>query len=80
MRKTKVTLTLDSKLVERLDQLIARRYFRNRSQAVESALVDALRRVIRTGLVRESAKLNPKQEKRLADEALVDALDSWPEY
>jgi Arc/MetJ-type ribon-helix-helix transcriptional regulator len=77
---TKVALTLDSELLERLDDLVERRRFRNRSQAVESALADKLQRLARTRLARESAKLNPREEKRLADEGLVDDLESWPEY
>jgi metal-responsive CopG/Arc/MetJ family transcriptional regulator len=80
MPKTKVALTLDAELLERVDELVAKRRFRNRSQAVEAALADKVQRLARTRLARESAKLNPKEEKRLADEGLVDALDSWPEY
>lgn len=41
--KTKVALTIDSDLLERLDELVDRRRFRNRSQAVEAALADKLR-------------------------------------
>ena len=80
MPKTKVALTLDSELVERVDELVAKQRFRNRSQAVEAALADKVRRLARTRLARESAKLNHREEKRLANEGLVDALDSWPEY
>ena len=80
MPKTKVALTLDAELLERVDELVAKQRFRNRSQAIEAALADKLHRLARTRLARESAKLNPKEEKRLADEGLVDALDSWPEY
>ena len=80
MPKTKVALTLDAELLERVDELVAKQRFRNRSQAVEAALADKVKRLARTRLARESTKLNPKEEKRLADEGLVDALDSWPEY
>ena len=80
MPKTKVALTLDTELLERVDELVAKQRFRNRSQAVEAALADKVQRLARTRLARESAKLNPKDEKRLADEGLADALDSWPEY
>jgi len=80
MAKTKVALTLDRDLLERLDELVERRRFRNRSQAVESALADKLQRLARTRLARESAKLNPREEKRLADEGLADDFASWPEY
>jgi len=54
--------------------------FRNRSQAVEAALADKLQRLARTRLARESAKLNPAEEQRLAEESVIDALDAWPEY
>lgn len=80
MPKTKVTLTLDRELLERVDDLVTRRRFRSRSQAVESALADKLERLARTRLAREAAKLNAREEKRLADEGLLDDLASWPEY
>jgi len=80
MPKTKVALTLDRALLEQVDHLVERRRFRNRSQAVEAALADKLRRLARTRLARESAKLNPREEQRLAEEGLADALESWPEY
>jgi metal-responsive CopG/Arc/MetJ family transcriptional regulator len=80
MPKTKVALTLDAELVERVDELVARRRFRSRSQAIESALADKLQRLARTRLARESAKLNVREEKRLADEGLTEDFASWPEY
>jgi metal-responsive CopG/Arc/MetJ family transcriptional regulator len=80
MPKTKVALTLDAELLERVDELVAKQRFRNRSQAVEAALADKVKRLARTRLARESAKLNPRDEKRLAEEGLGDTLDSWPEY
>jgi metal-responsive CopG/Arc/MetJ family transcriptional regulator len=80
MPKTKVALTLESRLIEQVDDLVERKRFRSRSQAVETALADKLHRLARTRLARESAKLNPREEKRLADEGLTDALESWPEY
>jgi metal-responsive CopG/Arc/MetJ family transcriptional regulator len=80
MPKTKVALTLDADLLRQVDELVARQKFRNRSQAVEAALADKLRRLARTRLAREAAKLNPAEGKRVADEGLADALDAWPEY
>lgn len=80
MPKTKVALTLDADLLNQVDELVAKQKFRNRSQAVEAALADKLHRLARTRLAREAAKLNPAEEKRLADEGLTDTLESWPEY
>ena len=80
MPKTKVALTLESSLLDQVDDLVERRRFRNRSQAVETALADKLHRLARTRLAREAAKLNPREEKRLAEEGLADTWESWPEY
>jgi Arc/MetJ-type ribon-helix-helix transcriptional regulator len=80
MAKTKVALTIDARLLEQVDALVARQQFRNRSQAVEAALADKLRRLARTRLARECARLDPSEEKRVADEGLAGALDAWPEY
>ncbi len=80
MPKTKVALTLDSALLQQVDELVDRRRFRNRSQAIEAALADKLRRLARTRLASESAKLDPREEKRLADDGLAEDFKAWPEY
>lgn len=80
MPKTKVALTLDAALLEQVDAMVAKRRFRNRSQAVEAALSDKLHRLARTRLATEAAKLDPVEEKRVADEGVLGALDGWPEY
>lgn len=80
MPKTKVALTLDTVLLQQVDELVDRRRFRNRSQAIEAALADKLRRLARTRLASESAKLDPREEKRLADAGLAEDFKAWPEY
>ena len=71
MPKTKVALTIDAELLDRVDDLVARRWFRNRSQAVEAALAEKLAWLARTRLAEETAKLDPREEQRLADEGLA---------
>jgi Arc/MetJ-type ribon-helix-helix transcriptional regulator len=78
MPKTKVALTIEADLLDRVDDLVARRRFRNRSQAFESALAEKLARLARTRLAEEAAKLDPLEERRMADEGLAN--DKWPEY
>ena len=80
MPKTKVALTLETDLVGRVDELVAQQRFRNRSQAVEAALAEKLQRIARTRLAGECAKLDPKEEKALAEEGLAGSLETWPEY
>jgi metal-responsive CopG/Arc/MetJ family transcriptional regulator len=80
MAMTKVAISLDSDLLERLDRLVAERVFPNRSRAVQQAVRDQLERFSRTRLARECAKLDPRAERTLADEGLAGDLDEWPEY
>jgi metal-responsive CopG/Arc/MetJ family transcriptional regulator len=78
--KRKVAVTLNGKLLEELDDLIARREFPNRSQAIEAAIEEKLVRLARTRLARESAKLDRAEEKAFAEEGMGRELDAWPEY
>ena len=80
VRKTKVALTLDAGLLDRVDHLVARHRFRNRSQAIETALAEKLARLARTRLAEECAKLDPTEERQLADEGLGTEGELWPEY
>jgi Arc/MetJ-type ribon-helix-helix transcriptional regulator len=80
MPKTKVAVTVDAALLNRVDELVHKGRFANRSQAVERALAETLERLARTRLARECAKLDPREEKALADEGLGGSLDTWPEY
>ena len=80
MAKTKVAITLESTLLGRIDRLVREDRFPNRSQAIEVALAEKLERLDRTRLARECAKLDPRQERALADEGLESDLAAWPDY
>lgn len=78
--KTKVAVTLDSEVLDHLDELVAAKRFPNRSQAIEAAVVDTLERIQHTRLARECAKLNHRDEQELADEGLAADAEAWPVY
>ena len=80
MPKTKVAVSLDAKLVSRLDSLVRHAHFPNRSQAVEAALEEKLARLDRSRLARECAKLDVTEERALADEGMGSELAAWPDY
>ena len=80
MAKTKLAITLETSLVNELDQLVSKRRFANRSQAIESAVAEKLERIARTRLADECAKLDPRHERALAEEGLAGGRDTWPEY
>lgn len=80
MPKTKVAVTLDAEILRELDALIADQRFPNRSQAVEAALAEKLARLAQPRLAREVAKLDPTEEKAIAEEGMGIELATWPEY
>jgi metal-responsive CopG/Arc/MetJ family transcriptional regulator len=80
MAKAKVAVTLDSSVLERLDQLVENALFANRSQAIEIAVEEKLARLERRRLAEECAKLNPDEERALADLGLDADVKAWPEY
>ena len=80
MPKAKLAITIERHLLGDLDSLIATGRFANRSQAIESAVADTVARIARTRLACESAKLDPRGEKSLAEEGLSADAGVWPEY
>lgn len=80
MPKRKVAVTLDAKLVHRVDELVSQQQFKSRSQAVEAALAENLQQLDRTRLARECAKLDPAEEQQLAEEGIAATGEMWPEY
>jgi metal-responsive CopG/Arc/MetJ family transcriptional regulator len=80
MPKAKVAVTLDSKLIERVDELVKAAQFPSRSQAIETALAEKLERIERKRLARECARLDPNEERAFADEGLAVDRETWPEY
>lgn len=80
MAKTKIAITLEERMVRRLDQLVRDEVFASRSQAIQQAVEERLDRLDRGRLARESAKLDPAYERALAEEGLSEDLSKWPEY
>jgi Arc/MetJ-type ribon-helix-helix transcriptional regulator len=80
MPKAKVALTLDERVLARVDALVRGGAHPNRSAAVEAALREKLERLDRTRLARECAKLDPDHERALAEEGVAGDLAEWPGY
>jgi len=78
MAKTKVAVTLDTKLLNRLNTLVGEGRFPNRSSAIEVAIEEKLDRLNRVRLAHECAKLDPHEERALAEEGLNAELATWP--
>ena len=79
--KRNLAITLDESTLDRLDKLVRKRVFPNRSQAIEEeAVAEKLSRIEKSRLAQECAKLDPAFEKALAEEGLSEELKEWPEY
>lgn len=65
---SKIAISLDSGLLGRLDAFIQKKHFKNRSQAIQSAVEEAVDRLEHSRLAEECEKLDPVYEQHLADE------------
>ena len=80
MSKTKIAITLDEQFIEDIDRFINKHIFQNRSQAIQEAVEEKLKRLKRTRLAKECTKLDTTFEKAMAEEGLTKDLSQWPEY
>jgi len=74
----KIAVTLDQKTVADLDRWVREGRYSNRSRALQSAVDLLVERQKRSQLTRELGRLDPAEEKQMAEEGFGDR--SWPEY
>jgi len=80
MSVAKVTISIESNLLKKVDRLVKERVFSNRSQAVQSAVEEKVSRLDSNRLARECAKLDKIEERSLADLGLASEAEEWLEY
>ena len=80
MAKSKIAITLEARLLDRLDLLVSKEAFGSRSHAIQVAVEEKLERMERSRLARECSKLDRVFEKALAEEGLGAEGGEWPEY
>lgn len=80
MAKAKVAITLDEAALRRIDRLVRAGMYPNRSQAIQDAVNERLVKLNRSRLAREILKLDPAEEKAMAEEGLARDASEWPEY
>jgi len=70
MSSAKVAITLEQELLPKLDRLVKGKKFPNRSKAIQVAVIEKLQRMEKSRLAVECFKLDPVEEKRLAEEGM----------
>jgi Arc/MetJ-type ribon-helix-helix transcriptional regulator len=74
----KIAFTLDQRAVGDLGRRVKEEKYPDRSRALHSAVNKLSEREKRTRLVRELARIDPQEEKQLAEQGLGDR--AWSEY
>ena len=80
MAASKIAITIDDKILRRLDLLVQSNVFPNRSKAIQEAIEDKLIRLDKTRLAQECAKLDQAFEQTLSEEGLSLELEEWLQY
>jgi metal-responsive CopG/Arc/MetJ family transcriptional regulator len=65
---TKIAISIDKKVLYRIDGLVEKKMYANRSKAIQKAIEEKISRLDKTRLAIESAKLNITEEQELSEE------------
>ncbi|MFA5806496.1 MAG: ribbon-helix-helix domain-containing protein [Melioribacteraceae bacterium] len=76
----KIAISIDRKILDRIDRLVEKKMFTNRSRAIQTAIEEKISKLDKSRLAIESAKLNKADERLLSEEDLQTDLTAWPEY
>lgn len=79
MSTTKVAITLETETLREIDRLVKHGRFPSRSRAIQTVLAEMTARRKGRRLIEELAKLDPEEERALAEESFAGELP-WPEY
>ena len=80
MPTAKIAITLDQMTLHLVDKLVQKNVYPNRSRVIQEAVAEKLARIDRSRLARECAKLEPTEERALAEEGMSEEMSQWPTY
>jgi metal-responsive CopG/Arc/MetJ family transcriptional regulator len=80
MSVAKVAISIEDKLLKKVDFYVKKGVYKSRSQAIQLAMNDAIAHLEHKRLANECAKLNINEEQQLADLGLNEDLNEWPKY
>jgi len=80
MPVAKLAISLDFNVLKKLNRLVDSHYFPSRSRAIQEALEEKLMKIDKSRLTIECSKLNPVEEKELAEEGIGSEAKEWEKY
>jgi len=75
MRTINISISIEEKVLKRLDQIVAEKKFQNRSKTIQSAVEEKIDRMKHNCLAEECAKLDVAFEQSLADEGFLEKTE-----
>lgn len=66
--------------LQQVDKLVQKSVYPNRSRVIQEAVAEKLARINRSRLARECGKLEPTEERALAEEGMSEEMSQWPTY
>jgi len=64
---TKISISIDIKILNRVDRLVKNKMFANRSKAIQKAIEEKISKLDKSRLAIESAKLDKAEEQQLSE-------------
>jgi metal-responsive CopG/Arc/MetJ family transcriptional regulator len=80
MSIAKIAISIDANQLKKIDFYVKKHVFKTRSEAFRIAINQALATLEQNRLATECAKLQPDEEREIADLGLEEDMDSWPKY
>ncbi len=80
MNVDKVTISIESDLLKRIDRMVKEKLYPNRSKVFQVAVSEKMDRFDRNRLARELSKVDIEEEQILADEGLAMEASEWQPY
>lgn len=80
MSVAKIAITMDKTILRKVDRLVYKEIFPNRSRAIQNAVTEKLSRMEHSRLAHECAHLDAREERALAEAGLASEVSKWPEY
>jgi len=80
MGAAKVAITMERDLLSLVDRWVKEGRYPNRSQAIQAAVREKADQSRRRRLAEEAAKLDPTEERAMAEEGFAAGSETWPAY
>jgi Arc/MetJ-type ribon-helix-helix transcriptional regulator len=80
MASAKLAISMERDLLAQVDRWVREGRYPIRSQAIQAAVREKLERSRKRRLAEEVAKLDPKEERALAEEGFAAGSETWRAY